>query len=71
VILPSEAVLTFRLNQPTQVATLSQAEMDRLGYGVPVGGAAMPRRYAPPPPYVYGPVFYPRYYPRYYRAYPY
>jgi hypothetical protein len=74
--LPPESLLLFRLTQPVQVATLSQAELDRLGYGVPAGGPRqMVRRY--PGPY-YGPAFYgpgyfygPRYYPRYYRHYPY
>lgn len=58
--IPPEAILTFHLTQPAAVATVSQAEMDRLGYGVPAG-AQMRRRYAqPPPPYGY-PVYYPRY----------
>lgn len=67
-IVPPEAILTFHLTQPAELATVSQAEMDRLGYGVPVG-AQMRRRYAQPRPYGY-PVPYPRYpYPRY--PYPY
>ena len=58
--IPPEAILTFHLTQPAALATVSQAEMDRLGYGVPAG-AQMRRRYAqPPPPYGY-PVYYPRY----------
>jgi len=74
VFIPSEAVLNFRLTQPASVTTVSQAELQRLGYGVPAGGQPqMVRRYPPPGPYYYGygaPVYY---YPRggYYRAYPY
>jgi hypothetical protein len=65
--IPSEAVLSFRLVQPTTVTTVSQAELQRLGYGVPVGGPQMVRRY---PPGYYAPRAY--YYPRgYYRPYPY
>ncbi len=68
VFIPSEAVLSFRLTEPSQVTTVSQAEMQRLGYGVPAGGPQMVRRY--PPPGYYGPVYYP--YPRvYYRPYGY
>ncbi len=65
VLIPSEAILTFRLVQPAPLVTISQAEMDRLSYGVPAGGPQSPqmrRRYGPPPPY-YGPVYYPRPYP--------
>ena len=39
-MVPPEAILTFHLTQPAPVTTVSQAEMDRLGYGVPAGGAA-------------------------------
>jgi hypothetical protein len=39
--IPSEAILTFHLAQPAPVTTVSQSEMDRLGYGVPAG--AQPR----------------------------
>ena len=67
VFIPSEAVLNFRLVQPATVTTVSQVEMQRLGYGVPAGGPQMVRRY-PPPPYFYGPGYYPRYY---YRPYGY
>lgn len=69
VFIPSEAVLNFRLVQPTQVTTVSQAELQRLGYGVPAGGPQMVRRYPPPGAYYgYGaPVYYsPR---PYYRPY--
>ena len=62
VFIPSEAVLTFRLTQPATVTTVSQVEMQRLGYGVPAGGPQMVRRYPPPPPYYYRPGYYPRYY---------
>jgi hypothetical protein len=70
VFIPSEAVLNFRLTQPAQVTTVSQAEMQRLGYGVPAG-PQMVRRY--PPPGYYGPAYYPypRYYYRPYGYYPY
>ena len=60
VLVPSEAILTFHLAQPAPVTTISQAEMDRLSYGVPAGASQQPqmrRRY--PAPY-YGPVYYPR-----------
>jgi hypothetical protein len=67
VFIPSEAVLNFRLTQPTQVTTVSQAELQRLGYGVPAGGPQMVRRYPPPGYYYPAPVYY---YPRaYYRPY--
>jgi hypothetical protein len=70
VFIPSEAVLNFRLTQPTSVTTVSQAELQRLGYGVPQGGPQMVRRYPPPGYYYAAPVYY--YPPRgYYRAYPY
>lgn len=65
-VIPSEAILTFHLQQPTELTTVSQAEMDRLGYGLPAGSQPqMRRRYPPPPPgyyYPYGPVYYPPYY---------
>ena len=62
-LVPPEAILTFRLTQPAPITTVSQAEMDRLGYGTPVGGQPrVYRRYpspsSPPPPYS-GPVYYP------------
>jgi hypothetical protein len=62
VLIPSEAILTFHLAQPAPMTTVSQAEMDRLSYGVPAGPQSpqMRRRY--PPPY-YGPVYYARPYP--------
>ncbi|MCU1223546.1 MAG: hypothetical protein JWQ42_1639 [Edaphobacter sp.] len=70
-ILPAEAIVSFRLTQPAELTTVSQAELNRLGAGVPIGGPQqLQRRYPPPPPpppyyYGYGPVYYP--YPRYYR----
>ena len=66
--LPPESVIAFQLTQPVTVTTVSQAEMERLGYAVPAGYPQhMRRRY---PPYYYGPGYY--YAPRvYYRPYPY
>lgn len=63
VMIPAEAILDFRLTQPTELTTVSQAELNRLGAGVPVGGPQpqLQRRYPPQPPY-YGPAYY---YPRY------
>jgi hypothetical protein len=63
--LPPEAIVSFHLTQPADVTTVSQAELNRLGAGVP--GAQLQRRYPappPPPPYpypYYGPGYY---YPR-------
>ena len=59
--LPPEAIITFHLTQPADVTTVSQAELNRLGAGVPAGGPEqMRRRYSPPPPpYYYGPGYYP------------
>jgi hypothetical protein len=64
-IIPPEAILTFHLSQPAPVTTISQAEMDRLGYGVP--SASQPRLVRRPAP-AYPPGYYPR--PAYY-PYPY
>jgi hypothetical protein len=66
---PSEAIVTFRLSQQTALQTVSQAELDRLGAGLPPPPAGAPptmrRRYyapPPPPPYYYGPYYpYPYY----------
>jgi hypothetical protein len=56
-------MLTFHLAQPATVATVSQAEMDRLAQGVPAAGQQqLQRRY---PPGYYGPGYYA------YRPYPY
>jgi hypothetical protein len=58
--LPPEAIVTFHLTQPADVTTVSQAELNRLGSGVP--SPQMQRRYPPPPP----PYPYPYYGPAYY-----
>jgi hypothetical protein len=63
-LIPPEAILTFHLTQPAAVTTVSQAEMDRLGYGVPARSQPqLVRR-----PATYPPAYYPR--PAYY-PYPY
>ena len=49
VAIPAEAILTFHLTQPAPVTTVSQAEMDRLGYGVQP--AVQMQRRMPPPGY--------------------
>jgi hypothetical protein len=59
VLIPPEAILTFHTTAPTPVVTVSQAEMDRLGYGVPNGAQPQMRRRVPPPP----PPYYGRPYP--------
>lgn len=67
-VLPPEAIVGFHLTQPAEMTTVSQAELNRLGAGVPSRGPQqLQRRYPPPPPpyYGYGPGYYP--YPRYYR----
>jgi hypothetical protein len=53
VMIPPEAMLTFHITQPTTVVTVSQSEMDRLGYAVPAAGSPTVRRrvQSPPPPY--------------------
>jgi hypothetical protein len=57
--LPPEAILSFHLTQPADITTVSQAELNRLGAGVPVGAdPQFRRRYPPPPPPYYGPVYY-------------
>lgn len=62
--LPPEAILTFHLTQPADVTTVSQAELNRLGAGLPPGTQPqMQRRYPPPPPPGYYPYPYP--YPNY------
>ncbi len=55
VVIPPEGMLTFSLAQPATVATVSEAEMQRLAYGVPNG----PRQ-----------PMYARPYPGYYQGYP-
>ncbi|MGH9597086.1 MAG: BON domain-containing protein [Edaphobacter sp.] len=60
--MPAEAIISFHLTQFADVTTVSQAELNRLGAGVPY--PQMQRRYPPPPPpppYPYGPGYY---YPR-------
>src|SRR5580765_161780 len=68
---PAEAIVNFRLAQQAELTTISQAELDRLGAGLPrpYGQPQMQRRYAPPPPPpYYGPYYYPSpYYYPYYR----
>ena len=64
--LPSEAIVTFHLTQPADVTTVSQAELNRLGAGVPQVPQVQRRYPPPPPPYGYP---YPYYGPAYY-AYP-
>jgi len=59
--LPPEAILVFHLTQAADITTVSQAELNRLGAGVPVGAdPQFRRRYPPPPPpgYYYGPGYY-------------
>lgn len=69
--IPAEAILDFRLTQQAALTTVSQAELDRLGAGLPQPSQTLQRRYAypppppPPPGYYYGPGYYPYY------AYPY
>lgn len=76
--IPAEAILDFRLTQQTPVMTVSQAELDRLGAGLPQPNPQMNRRYAYPPPYPYPAAAYPPppppgyyYGPGYYAYYPY
>jgi len=68
---PAEAIVNFRLAQQTALTSVSQAELDRLGAGLPPPAGVQPqmrRRYYPPPPPYYGPVYYPApYYYPYYR----
>ncbi|WP_158944372.1 BON domain-containing protein [Granulicella sp. S190] len=58
--LPPEAIVVFHLTQPADITTVSQAELNRLGAGVPVGAdPQFRRRYPPPPPPgYYGPAYY-------------
>lgn len=62
-VLPPEAIISFHLTQPADVTTVSQAELNRLGSGLPAGGPPQMRRrygYPPPPPPGYGPGYYPQ-----------
>jgi len=63
VVIPPEAIISFHLTQPAGVTTVSQQEMDRLGYGVQQ--ANLQRRQPPPPPpgYYGRPAYYPYAYP--------
>lgn len=54
-VIPAEGILTFNLTQPAPITTVSQAELDRLGAGVPLGSSATLRRRPPPPPPYYRP----------------
>jgi len=56
VVVPPEGMLTFNLSQPANIATVSEAEMQRLAYGVPNGPPQRQPMYARP---------YPGYYPGY------
>ncbi len=47
--IPAEAIVSFHLTQPADVTTVSQAELNRLGAGVPPP-QLLQRRYPPPPP---------------------
>jgi hypothetical protein len=68
--IPPEAIVTFHLTKPADVTTVSQAELNRLGAGVPPPQQQpqMQRRYPPPPPpgYYPYPYPYPYYGPNYY-----
>lgn len=68
--IPPEAIVTFHLTQPADVTTVSQAELNRLGSGVPQSPEMhrrYPAAYPPPPPPGYGyPYPYPYYGPVYY-----
>lgn len=69
--IPAEAIVNFKLSQQAALTTVSQAELDRLGAGLPqpyYGQPQMRRRYyppPPPPPPPYAPYPYPYYYPYY------
>jgi len=74
VFIPAEGLLTFHIEQPVTVATVSQMEMDRLAHGAGTLRGPPPqlqRRY--PPVVYYGPVYYRPYpyYPYRYYRYPY
>ncbi len=51
VMIPPEAILVFHTTAPSTVLTVSQAEMDRLGQGVPAGGGQQQLVRRPPPGY--------------------
>jgi hypothetical protein len=62
--IPAEAILSFQLTQPLEMTTVSQAELNRLGSGLPPRQQqpGLRRRYYPPPPpqpaYYYQPGYY-------------
>jgi hypothetical protein len=56
VVVPAEAILSFHLVQPANVVTVSQQEMDRLGYGVQQANL---QRRQPAPNYYGRPGYYP------------
>jgi len=53
--IPAEAILDFKLAQQAALTTVSQAELDRLGAGLPAPTQQVRRRYAYPYPYAYPP----------------
>lgn len=59
VVVPAEAIISFHLVQPASVVTVSQQEMDRLGYGVQQ--ANLQRRQTSPPSFYRRPDSYPAY----------
>ena len=63
VIVPAEAVLTFRTTAPAEVRTVSEAEMQRLAYNAGPGGRPGPGYYRRPRYYPYGGPVYARPYP--------
>lgn len=63
VYLPAEGLLTFHLDQPATLRTVSEQEMQRLAYGVPAGTDA--GRYRRGPVYGSGPGYPPYGYPTY------
>jgi hypothetical protein len=67
VYIPAESILTFHTAADTQVATVSEQEMQRLAYGVPAAGdpRPVPRTYRVYPGYYPPPVYAPYGYPNY------
>jgi hypothetical protein len=65
-MMPSEAIVSFTLTQPAELTTMSQAELNRLGAGLPAPGqepqSQLQRRYPPPPPPPPPGYYYPQYY---------
>jgi len=60
VIIPPEAVLTFHLDHPTTVSTVSEQEMQRLSYAAGPGQPVVRRRYPQPYYQPWGPPVDPR-----------